>query len=143
MNNIDREIEKFKDNLLSIEEITKSLNNNNKSLEKLLKETSELENIKSNIQKEFSNLKNNMKQEMENIKKSTEDNLEELNKNIKDLIVETNKLDKKISSLNQEQKETNKRLESIENKQIEIFKFIKYGLLFNIIIIILLIFQII
>ena len=79
MNNIDSEIEKFKDNLLSIEEITKSLNNNNKSLEKLLKETSELENIKSNIQKEFSNLKNNMKQEMDNIKKSTEDNLEELN----------------------------------------------------------------
>ena len=37
MNNIDKEIEDFKNNLLTIDKLSKDLNNNNDNLEKVLK----------------------------------------------------------------------------------------------------------
>ena len=45
MNNIDKEIEDFKNNLLTIDKLSKDLNNNNDKLEKVLKETTELDNV--------------------------------------------------------------------------------------------------
>ena len=41
MNNIDKEIEDFKNNLLTIDKLSKELNDNNDKLEKVLKETIE------------------------------------------------------------------------------------------------------
>ena len=46
MNNIDKEIEDFKNNLLTIDKLSKDLNDNNDKFEKVLKETTELDNVK-------------------------------------------------------------------------------------------------
>ena len=59
MNNIDKEIENFKNNLLTIDKLSKDLNDNNGKLEKALKETTELDNVKKGLQSEVNNIKKN------------------------------------------------------------------------------------
>lgn len=57
MNDIDKELEEFKDNLVSIDKISKELKENNNNLLQALKNTLELEKIKERLESEVENIK--------------------------------------------------------------------------------------
>ena len=98
MNNIDKEIENFKNNLLTIDKLSKDLNDNNGKLEKALKETAELDNVKKGLQSEVNNLKKNNESYIEKVEKSSNEiskTCEQINKSVENIQSDTSKtLDK-------------------------------------------------
>ena len=88
MNNIDKEIEDFKNNLLTIDKLSKDLNNNNDKLEKVLKETTELDNVKKSLQSEVDNLKKSNEGYIEKVEKSSNEisqTCEQINKSVESI----------------------------------------------------------
>ena len=83
MESIDKEIEIFKTNLLTIDKLTKEIEKKNQNIEELFKDVSNLEQIKKDLKEEIKSLQEsnsqtnetckNLSNDVDNILKSLED----------------------------------------------------------------------
>lgn len=60
MNELDREIDQFKINLNEIDKLKKSLSENNEKINEIIKESSDIELIKKDIEKEIDKIKSSV-----------------------------------------------------------------------------------
>ena len=98
MNDLDKEIDQFKDNLNEIDKLTKNLNSNNDKIIKIIDQTEDINKLKESIKKEINdinqeNIKNKdlLLAEIEKIKTIG-------NTNKKDIITEVNRGNSYIDS---------------------------------------------
>ena len=72
MNSIDKEIEEFKNNLITVDKISKELDNNNSKLTSVLSATLEIEELKKGLADEINNLKDVNEENLKKIEKSND-----------------------------------------------------------------------
>ena len=135
MNNIDKEIENFKNNLLTIDKLSKDLNDNNGKLEKALKETAELDNVKKGLQSEVNNLKKNNERYIEKVEKSSNEiskTCEQINKSVENIQSDTSKTLDKLNAFG-------KKIDDLSVEHNNILNKLKYSMIANIILLIVII----
>ena len=135
MNNIDKEIENFKNNLLTIDKLSKDLNDNNGKLEKALKETTELDNVKKGLQSEVDNLKKNNEGYIEKVEKSSNEisqTCEQINKSVESIQSDTSKALDKLNTFG-------KKIDDLSVEHNNILNKLKYSMIANAILLILII----
>ena len=135
MNNIDKEIEYFKNNLLTIDKLSKDLNNNNYKLEKVLKETTELDNVKKGLQSEVDNLKKSNEGYIEKVEKSSNEisqTCEQINKSVESIQSDTSKALDKLNTFS-------KKIDDLSVEHNNILNKLKYSMIANAILLILII----
>ena len=127
MNNIDKEIENFKNNLLTIDKLSKDLNNNNDKLEKVLKETTELDNVKKGLQSEVDNLKKSNESYIEKVEKSSNEisqTCEQINKSVESIQSDTSKALDKLNTFG-------KKIDDLSVEHNNILNKLKYSMIVN------------
>ena len=72
MNSIDKEIEEFKNNLITVDKLSKELDNNNSKLTSVLRDVVEIEELKKSVADEVINLKDNNEANLKRVEKSNE-----------------------------------------------------------------------
>lgn len=135
MNNIDKEIEDFKNNLLTIDKLSKDLNNNNDKLEKVLKETTELDNVKKGLQSEVDNLKKSNEGYIEKVEKSSNEisqTCEQINISVESIQSDTSKALDKLNTFG-------KKIDDLSVEHNNILNKLKYSMIANAILLILII----
>ena len=135
MNNIDKEIENFKNNLLTIDKLSKDLNDNNGKLEKALKETAELDNVKKGLQSEVNNLKKNNERYIEKVEKSSNEiskTCEQINKSVENIQSDTSETLDKLNAFG-------KKIDDLSVEHNNILNKLKYSMIANIILLIVII----
>ena len=135
MNNIDKEIENFKNNLLTIDKLSKDLNDNNGKLEKALKETTELDNVKKGLQSEVDNLKKSNEGYIEKVEKSSNEiskTCEQINKSVESIQSDTSKALDKLNTFG-------KKIDDLSVEHNNILNKLKYSMIANAILLILII----
>ena len=95
MNTIDKEIEDFKKNLVTIDELSKNIKNTNEKNEKVLKEVIDVEKLKQDISNDLETIVTNNEKTLNKIVK-LEDNIKKLEKQAEDNLQEIEDLNKKI-----------------------------------------------
>ena len=126
MNNIDKEIEDF-------DKLSKDLNNNNDKLEKVLKETAELDNVKKGLQSEVDNLKKSNEGYIEKVEKSSNEisqTCEQINKSVESIQSDTSKALDKLNTFG-------KKIDDLSVEHNNILNKLKYSMIANVILLIL------
>lgn len=135
MNNIDKEIEDFKNNLLTIDKLSKDLNDNNDKLEKVLKETTELDNVKKGLQSEVDNLKKSNESYIEKVEKSSNEiskTCEQINKSVESIQFDTSNALDKLNTFG-------KKIDDLSVEHNNILNKLKYSMIANITLLIIII----
>lgn len=135
MNNIDKEIEDFKNNLLTIDKLSKELNDNNDKFEKVLKETTELDNLKRGLQSEVDALKKNNESYIEKVEKSSNEiskTCEQINKSVESIQFDTSNTLDKLNTFG-------KKIDDLSVEHNNILNKLKYSMIANIILLIVII----
>ena len=135
MNNIDKEIEDFKNNLLTIDKLSKELNDNNDKFEKVLKETTELDNVKKGLQSEVDNLKKSNEGYIEKVEKSSNEisqTCEQINKSVESIQFDTSNTLDKLNTFG-------KKIDDLSVEHNNILNKLKYSMIANAILLILII----
>ena len=135
MNNIDKEIEDFKNNLLTIDKLSKELNDNNDKFEKVLKETTELDNVKKGLQSEVDALKKNNESYIEKVEKSSNEiskTCEQINKSVESIQFDTSNTLDKLNTFG-------KKIDDLSVEHNNILNKLKYSMISNIILLIVII----
>lgn len=135
MNNIDKEIEDFKNNLLTIDKLSKELNDNNDKFEKVLKETTELDNVKRGLQSEVDALKKNNESYIEKVEKSSNEiskTCEQINKSVESIQFDTSNTLDKLNTFG-------KKIDDLSVEHNNILNKLKYSMIANAILLILII----
>ena len=135
MNNIDKEIEDFKNNLLTIDKLSKELNDNNDKFEKVLKETTELDNVKKGLQSEVDALKKNNESYIEKVEKSSNEiskTCEQINKSVESIQFDTSNTLDKLNTFG-------KKIDDLSVEHNNILNKLKYSMIANAILLILII----
>ena len=135
MNNIDKEIENFKNNLLTIDKLSKDLNDYNDKLEIALKETTELDNVKKGLQSEVDNLKKSNEGYIEKVEKSSNEisqTCEQINKSVESIQSDTSKALDKLNTFG-------KKIDDLSVEHNNILNKLKYSMIANAILLILII----
>lgn len=135
MNNIDKEIEDFKNNLLTIDKLSKELNDNNDKFEKVLKETTELDNVKKGLQSEVDALKKNNESYIEKVEKSSNEiskTCEQINKSVESIQFDTSNTLDKLNTFG-------KKIDDLSVEHNNILNKLKYSMIANIILLIVII----
>ena len=135
MNDIEKEIEEFKNNLVEIDKVSKELNNNSDILSKTLKDTIELEKIKGQLKTEIESLNNSNNDYLNKLDKKCDEIKEMYNL----FVSEINKVKDKFDDTKKQISSQDEKIVSVQNKLSGLFKLEISLVILSIIIIIVLI----
>ena len=133
MNSIDKEIEEFKNNLVTVDEISKELDNNNSKLTSVLSATLEIEELKKGLADEINNLKDVNEENLKKIEKSNDVVNKAYNQIAKSLTEMKDNTEVTLNSITKVETEFEDLKNCINNKM----NIIMYLIIFNIILVLL------